>query len=92
MKTVKDIKVGDVVYTPRNGEIRTCKIRKCKGTDVDGVMKFVGDYENGGAFILLCGLPDSEYLNFGSTLEEAKKPYNDSMFTLTKYRIFTMRE
>lgn len=55
-------------------------------------MKFIGDYENGGAFVLLCGLPDSEYLNFGSTLEEAKKPYNDSMFTLTKYRVFTMRK
>lgn len=92
MKTVKDIKVGDVVYTPRNGEIRTCKIRKCKGTDIDGVMRFIGDYENGMAFIHLCGLPDSEYLNFGSTLAEAHMPYNDSMFTLTKYRIFTMRE
>lgn len=30
MKTVKDIKVGDIVFTPRNGEIRTCKIKSVK--------------------------------------------------------------
>lgn len=91
MKTVKDLKVGDVVYTPRDGEIRTCRI-KARGKDRDGIMVFVADYDNGEADILLCGSPENDYLNFGCTLEEARMPYNDSMFTLTKYRIFTMRK
>lgn len=80
MKTVKDIKVGDVFSTERNGKKLLCRIIECRGSFFPDVLNFIARLEGDNGVISLCGLPDNDYLHFGCNLKEATRPKNEDAF------------
>lgn len=80
MKTVKDIKVGDVFSTERNGEKLLCTIIECRGSLFPDVLNFIARLNDDKGVISLCGLPDNDYLHFGCNLKEASRPKNGYAF------------
>ena len=80
MKTVKDIKVGDVFSTERNGEKLLCTIIECRGGLFPDVLNFIARLNDDKGVISLCGLPDNDYLHFGCNFKEASRPKNGYAF------------
>lgn len=77
---VKDIKVGDVFTTERNGSTLSCTIIECRGDMFPGVINFTAELEDGKGLISLCGLLENDYLHFGCNLKEADRPRNSDAF------------
>ena len=80
MKTVKDIKVGDVLSTEGNENKLSCTIISCRGSLFPDVLNFTAQLEGDKGIISLCGLPDNDYLHFGCNLKEASRPKNGYAF------------
>lgn len=80
MKTVKDIKVGDVFSTERNGEKLLCTIIECRGGLFPDVLNFIARLNDDKGVISLCGLPDNDYLHFGCNFKEVSRPKNGYAF------------
>ena len=79
MKTVKDIKVGDV-FSTKGREKLLCTIIECRGSLFPDVLNFIGRLNDDKGVISLCGLPDNDYLHFGCNLKEASRPKNGYAF------------
>lgn len=80
MKTVKDIKIGDMFSMERNGEKLSCTIIECRRSLFPDVLNFIARLEGDNGVISLCGLPDNDYLHFGCNLKEANRPKNEHAF------------
>lgn len=79
MKTVKNLKIGDIVVQIYNGRSTEYKIIEIRNLQHPDILGFIGEIDNGSS-VALVGFPDNNYLNVGSDWYSANYHSDSSFF------------